>query len=90
MGEDAVIAIGQEAMKVTIMLAAPMLAVAMIVGIIVSLLQAVTQINEATLTFIPKILAIAIVLALSAPWMLEVLTNYSTEVFMSIADQAKQ
>jgi flagellar biosynthetic protein FliQ len=86
MGEDFAINMGQEAMKVTVLIAAPLLFVAMIVGIVVSLLQAVTQINEATLTFIPKILAIALVLALSAPWMIEKLGSYTTELFIGIAE----
>jgi flagellar biosynthetic protein FliQ len=52
-----------------------------VIGIIVSVLQAITQINEATLTFIPKMIAILIVLAVMAPWMMEVLRNYSSEIF---------
>lgn len=81
MNEEMVMSIGQEALRVTIMLAAPLLAVAMVVGIVVSLLQAVTQINEATLSFIPKILAIALVLVVAAPWMLSLLTSYASDIF---------
>ena len=81
MNEEAVIAIGQEALKVTFMLSAPLLVVAMVVGIVVSLLQAITQINEATLSFIPKIVAIALVLALGAPWMLDTLSSYTSDIF---------
>ena len=81
-----VIGIGQEALKVTFMLSAPLLIVAMVVGIVVSLLQAVTQINEATLSFIPKIVAIAIVLLLAAPWMLETLVGYTAEIFTRFGD----
>jgi flagellar biosynthetic protein FliQ len=62
------------------MVAGPLLLVAMVVGIAVSLLQAVTQVNEATLTFIPKILAIAAVLVVGGPWMLEVMTHYTTDL----------
>jgi flagellar biosynthesis protein FliQ len=57
-----------------------MLIVAMLVGIVVSLIQAVTQINEATLSFIPKIVAISIVLVVAAPWMLEVISTYTTDL----------
>lgn len=89
MNEEAVVTIGQEALKVTLMLAAPMLIVAMLVGIAVSLLQAVTQINEATLSFIPKILAIALVLVVTAPWMLDVITNYSSEIFTHFGDMIR-
>lgn len=80
MSEEFVMSLGQEALKVTMFLAAPMLLVALVVGITVSLLQAVTQINEATLTFIPKIVAIAVVLVVTGPWMLETLTTYTTDL----------
>ncbi len=80
MNEDFILNLGQEAMKVTFMLAAPLLLVAMVVGIAVSLLQAVTQINEATLSFIPKIVAIAVVMIIGGPWMLETLTHYTTDL----------
>lgn len=86
MTEEMVIAIGQEALKTTVMLSAPLLLVAMVVGIVVSLLQAITQINEATLSFIPKILAIAVVLVLASPWMLSLITGYATEIFTHFAE----
>ncbi len=89
MNEEAVIAIGQEALKVTFLLAAPLLAVAMVVGIAVSLLQAITQINEATLSFIPKIVAIALVLLLGAPWMLDTLTDYTSEIFTTFGEMRR-
>lgn len=82
MSDELVISLGNEALKTAIFLAAPILAVAMIVGIVVSLLQAVTQINEATLTFIPKIIAIAIVIIVGGPWMIEMITHYTTELFL--------
>ena len=72
--------IGAEAIKTTIYLAGPLLLAAMAVGILVSVLQAITQINEATLTFIPKMVAIIVVLAVMAPWMLEVLQHYTSNV----------
>jgi flagellar biosynthesis protein FliQ len=80
MNEEMVLSLGAEAMKTTIFLAGPMLAVAMVVGIGVSVLQAVTQINESTLTFIPKIIAIAAVLVIGAPWMVELLSQYTTDL----------
>ncbi len=76
-----VLSIGAEAIKTIMLLAGPMLAAAMVIGLIVSLLQAVTQINEATLTFIPKMLAVVIVLIVAAPWMLNVLREYAAMVF---------
>ena len=81
MSEDMILTLGHDALKVCLMLAGPLLLVAMVIGITVSLIQAVTQINEATLTFIPKILAIAIILVISGPWMLETITSYTIELF---------
>lgn len=80
MNEELILTLGNEALKVTIFLAAPLLMVAMVVGIVVSLLQAVTQVNESTLTFIPKIVAIAVVLVVGGPWMIETITHYTTDL----------
>ncbi len=78
--------IGSEAIKTTIYLAGPLLAAAMIIGILVSLLQAITQINESTLTFIPKMVAVILVLMLLAPWMLETLQTYTAHVLTSAGE----
>lgn len=86
MTEDMVMQISGETMKTMALIAGPMLIVAMVVGVIISVLQAITQINEATLTFIPKMVAIILVLVVMAPWMLEVLSNYSTEIFGNFAE----
>jgi len=86
MTEEMVIAIGTEAIKVTVMLASPLLLAAMIIGIIVSVLQAVTQINEATLTFIPKMAAVLLVMVILAPWMLELLQHYTIQVLGSAGE----
>lgn len=72
--------IGSDAIKTMLYIGGPMLIAAMVIGILISILQAITQINEATLTFIPKMIAIILVLVVMAPWMLEVLTNYTTDV----------
>ena len=80
MSEDQIMSIGTEAIKTMLMLAGPMLLAAMVIGIVVSVLQAITQINEATLTFIPKMIAIVVVLAVMAPGMLEILRHYATDV----------
>ena len=77
MTEDIVMNIGADAIKTAIYIAGPLLIAAMAVGIIVSLVQAVTQINESTLTFIPKMIAILLVLMVMAPWMLEVMETYT-------------
>ena len=86
MSEDVVMSIGSEAIKTMIYLAGPMLAAALVIGLIVSVLQAVTQINESTLTFIPKMIAVILVLVVMAPWMLEVLRNYASEVLGGAGD----
>jgi flagellar biosynthetic protein FliQ len=80
MTEELLFSVGGEAIKTMVYLAGPMLLAAMSVGILVSVLQAITQINEATLTFIPKIVAVILVLLVMAPWMLEVMKTYATEV----------
>ena len=84
MNEDMIMSIGAEAIKVMIYIAGPLLLAAMAIGIIVSVLQAITQINEATLTFIPKIIAIVVVLLVMAPWMLEIMKQYATDIFGNI------
>ena len=71
-------------MQVTLMIAVPMLLVALIIGLLVSIFQAATQINEMTLSFIPKLIGVFLVLDLAGPWMLSVLTDYMRELFSSI------
>ncbi len=80
MTEEFILNTGSEAIKTMILIGGPLLLAAMSVGIVVSVLQAVTQINEATLTFIPKMLAVVLVMAVLAPWMIEVMKHYTTEV----------
>lgn len=76
-----VVAIGREALSVTIMVAAPMLAFGLVIGLIISIFQAVTQINEMTLTFVPKILAVALALLIFLPWMINMLTDFTNHMF---------
>lgn len=80
MTEEMVLSLGAETIRTTIYLAGPLLAAAMMIGIVVSVLQAVTQINEATLTFIPKMVAVIVVLVVMAPWMLQVFQQYAIDV----------
>jgi flagellar biosynthetic protein FliQ len=84
MGSEFVVQITNEAVKVALMLAAPMLGGALVVGILVSLFQAVTQINEQTLSFIPKILVIVIAMVLGSSWMIDTLTTFTNELYTSI------
>ncbi len=76
----------QTALILALTVAAPLLSVALAVGLVVSLFQAMTSIQEMTLSVIPKMLAVAAILLLLAPWMLEMMTDFSTEVFRAIAD----
>ncbi|AYF43441.1 MULTISPECIES: flagellar biosynthesis protein FliQ [Halobacteriovorax] len=76
--------IARQAVTVGLMISAPMLAGALIMGILVSIFQAVTQINEQTLSFIPKILVIVGALVLTAPWMTDQLTTFTKELIISI------
>lgn len=85
MPEELVLTLGQETLKTAAMLAAPMLISALVVGLIVSVFQAVTQINEATLTFIPKIVVIALVMVLAGPWMIDTISKFSIELFENVA-----
>lgn len=86
MSEEVVMSIGSEAIKTIIYLAGPMLLASMVIGIVVSVMQAITQINESTLTFIPKMVAVILVLVVMAPWMIEVLQSYTTQVISSAGE----
>ena len=85
MSPESVMNIGRLAMETTLMVAAPLLLVALIVGLIVSFFQAATQINEATLSFIPKLLSVFITLLLVGPWMLSVLVGYMRGMFSNFS-----
>lgn len=76
--------VGQGALRITLLLAAPLLLAALLIGLAVGVFQAATQINEMTLSFIPKLLGLALVLALAGHWMLRLITGYTRELFMSI------
>ena len=76
--------IGQQALYMTLLLCAPLLLTALVVGLIVSIFQAATQINEMTLSFIPKLLAMMLALALAGPWMLTAMVDYMRALITSI------
>ena len=84
MSPEMVINLVQNALYILIIVSAPVLLVSLVVGLLVSVLQAATQINEMTLTFIPKLLAMFLVLVLAGPWMLNTLVEYTTRLFQSI------
>lgn len=89
MSEELVLKLGQETLKVTAMLAAPLLISALVVGLVVSIFQAVTQINEATLTFIPKMIVVGLVLVLAAPWMMDVMNHFTTNLFENLGEMVR-
>ncbi|MDB6102517.1 MAG: flagellar biosynthetic protein FliQ [Gammaproteobacteria bacterium] len=84
MSPETVLTIGSRALEITLLLAAPLLLVALVTGLIVGAFQAATQINEQTLSFIPKLLAMALAVVVAGPWMLKVLISYTRELFESI------
>lgn len=84
MTPEMVITLVQKAIEVTVMISAPMLLVALIVGLIVSIFQAATQINEMTLSFIPKLLSMIAVMVLAGPWMTETMMDYIIRLYSSI------
>lgn len=81
MTETFVMSLGRDALMMTLLLGAPMLGVSLVVGLIVSLFQAVTQINEMTLTFVPKLLALTLVFILLGPWMLQQIIHFTARLF---------
>lgn len=84
MDNDFVIEIAHQAVKVAMLLSAPMLLGALVVGILVSLFQAVTQINEQTLSFIPKILVIVLAMVVLSPWMMQTIITFTHDLYVSI------
>ncbi|MCC6657955.1 MAG: flagellar biosynthesis protein FliQ [Rhodocyclaceae bacterium] len=84
MTPSAVIEIGRVAIEVTLLVATPMMLAALVTGLVVSIFQAATQINEMTLSFVPKLIAMFLTLVLAGPWMLTVLTDYMRRLFESI------
>ncbi len=86
MTPDVVIEIGQEALRITALLSAPVLLTALAVGLVIGMLQAATQIQEMTMSFIPKLLGIAIALAVSGMWMLQLIMEFTERLFLRIPD----
>jgi flagellar biosynthesis protein FliQ len=84
MNQDVVINVSMQAMQLAFMVAMPLLLVALVVGLVVSVFQAVTQIQEQTLTFIPKIVAMGATLVVAGPWMLNQVVAYTEQLYSSI------
>jgi flagellar biosynthetic protein FliQ len=84
MTPETVMTIGRQALELTLLVAAPLLLTALVIGLIVSIFQAATQINEMTLSFIPKLLGMFVVLIIAGPWMIGLLLDYMQRLFSSI------
>jgi flagellar biosynthetic protein FliQ len=84
MTPDTIMTIGSRALEMALALAAPLLLAALITGVVIGAFQAATSINEMTLSFIPKLIAISLTLAIAGPWMLKMLVGYTRELILSI------
>jgi flagellar biosynthetic protein FliQ len=84
MTPEMVLTVARESLTVTVMVATPLLLAALVTGVLIGVLQAATQINEMTLSFIPKLLALVVVLLATGPWMLQLLTSYTQVLFRNI------
>jgi flagellar biosynthetic protein FliQ len=83
-----VVDLARNAILIALMVSAPMLVVALVLGLLVSVLQAVTQIQEQTLAFVPKLIGVAVIFLIALPWILQTLIRYTTELFRSIPSMA--
>ncbi|MCX7658462.1 MAG: flagellar biosynthesis protein FliQ [Oscillospiraceae bacterium] len=86
MSQDQVLSIFKEALWVTLQVAGPVLIISIIVGLVISVIQAATQIHEQTLTFVPKLIAIALVLLLTGTWVINVMNDFTKHIFEVIAN----
>lgn len=84
MSPEEVLAVGRHALEITLLLSAPPLLIALAVGLLVGIFQAATQINEMTLSFIPKLIAVALSLLVAGPWMLKLIVAYMRELYEGI------
>lgn len=84
MTPESVLDLGREALWITALISAPLLLTVLLVGAIIGMLQAATQINEMTLSFIPKLIALALVLVAAGPWMLHLIMDFTTRLYNSI------
>lgn len=89
MTPESVIHFGQQALYVAMLVGAPLLLTALVVGLVVGMFQAATQINEMTLSFIPKLLAMALVLVIAGPWMLRTLVDFTRHLIMNLPDMVR-
>lgn len=86
---DALISLGQEAIMITLLASAPMLVAGMVVGLTISIVQSVTQIQEITLTFVPKIVVVLVAFVVFLPWMSELLVEFMQELLLGLPDMVR-
>jgi flagellar biosynthetic protein FliQ len=89
MSIEFVTSFGREALLVVLLISAPLLGFALLVGVIISIFQAVTQIQEMTLTFVPKILAVLIALIAFGPWIIRIMLNFTSTLFLNLPNYMK-
>jgi flagellar biosynthetic protein FliQ len=89
MSEELILKLAQDTLKTTALLCGPLLLAALVVGLLVSVFQAITQINEATLTFIPKMIVVGVVLVIAAPWMMDTLNNFTIQLFDNLPEMVR-
>jgi flagellar biosynthetic protein FliQ len=87
--QDQVVKLAMDALMLALKVGLPLLLAGLVVGLVISVFQAVTQIQEMTLSFIPKLLAVAVVLIVAGPWMLDQMVGYTTDLYRSIPGMVK-
>lgn len=85
MNEGVILALMREALTVGMLIGAPILGTTLVVGVVVSIIQAATQVNEATLTFVPKLIAVFVAMLIFGPWMMATLLDFSAGIFANMA-----
>ena len=89
MNEAIVLGLMKEALTVSLLVGAPILATTLVIGVVVSIIQAVTQVNEATLTFVPKLVGVFVAMLLFGPWMMGTLLDFSAGIFANAASYGR-
>ncbi|MGH2633760.1 MAG: flagellar biosynthesis protein FliQ [Tepidiformaceae bacterium] len=89
MNEAVVLGLARQALIVAMEVGAPILGASLVIGIVVSIIQAVTQVNEATLTFVPKLIGVFVAILLFGPWMMQTLLDFSTGIFANMANYGR-
>lgn len=84
MNTDTAISLANKGLEITLAIGLPLLVIGLVVGVVISIIQAVTQIQEQTLSFVPKLVAVAAILIIGGPWMVDVLTQYTRDLWTSI------